>query len=148
MQPKADMVPKDSTNQKQFAAYVRIAWRFACSPAMARDGELIQMQYFFHHRDTICHPNSSYVTTKINDMKCRHVDVTIIRSFRKELFSRFLPSTYDGHVSLAAHSLGYAAKVAIWRHWWIHHFTYTFKIPCQIFWLYCKVVLWYTIGCD
>ena len=30
---------------------------------MARDGELIQ--YFCHHTDTICHPNSSHVTTKL-----------------------------------------------------------------------------------
>ena len=45
------------------------------------------------------------------------VDVTIKRYFRKELFSRFLPWTYAGHVSLAAHtSLGDAAKVARWRH--------------------------------
>ncbi len=36
-----------------------------CSPAMARDGELIQTQYFFHQADTICRPNSSYVTTKL-----------------------------------------------------------------------------------
>ena len=45
------------------------------------------------------------------------VDVTIKRYFRKELFSRFLPSTYAGYVCLAAHtSLGDAAKVAKWRH--------------------------------
>ena len=30
------------------------------------------------------------------------MDATIIRLFQKELFSRFLPSTYPGHVGLAA----------------------------------------------
>ena len=33
---------------------------------MARDGEVIQMQHFFHHRDTLCHPKSGYVTTKLH----------------------------------------------------------------------------------
>ena len=32
---------------------------------MARDGELIQTQFFNHHADAIFHPNSSYVTTKL-----------------------------------------------------------------------------------
>ena len=45
---------------------------------MARDGgEVKQMQHLYHHGDTICHPKS-------------------------ELFSSFLPSTYAGHVNLAA----------------------------------------------
>ena len=43
------------------------------------------------------------VTQQPNYTKRRHVDVTIKRSFRKEIFSHFLPSTYAGHVSLAAH---------------------------------------------
>ena len=30
-----------------------------------------------------------------------HVDVTIMRCFQAELFSRFLPSSYAGHVNLA-----------------------------------------------
>ena len=30
------------------------------------------------------------------------MDATIIRSFQAELFSRFLPSSYAGHVNLAA----------------------------------------------
>ena len=32
---------------------------------MARDGEVKQMQHFYHHGDTICHPKSGYVTTKL-----------------------------------------------------------------------------------
>ena len=31
-----------------------------------------------------------------------HADATIMRSFQTELFSSFLPSTYAGHVNLAA----------------------------------------------
>ena len=30
-----------------------------------------------------------------------HVDATIMRCFQAELFSRFLPSSYAGHVNLA-----------------------------------------------
>ena len=35
---------------------------------MARDGEVIQRQHFCHHGGTICHPKSSYVTTKLYGM--------------------------------------------------------------------------------
>ena len=59
---------------------------------MARDGELIQTHYFCHHADTICHPNSSYVTTKLYEaleFGCNNNTI-----FQNELFSRFLPSTY------------------------------------------------------
>ena len=62
---------------------------------MAMDGEVIQWEHFFHHGDTICHPNSGYVTPNCTD-------AAIMRSFQTELFSRFLPSTYVGHVNLAA----------------------------------------------
>ena len=32
---------------------------------MGRDGEVKQKQHFYHHGDTICHPKSCYVTTKL-----------------------------------------------------------------------------------
>ena len=38
---------------------------FLCSPATARDGTLIQMSHSCHHVETILHPNSRYVTTKL-----------------------------------------------------------------------------------
>ena len=125
MQPKADMVHKEcGFNQSETASCpcARAAWRFPGSPAMARDGELIQTQYFCHHADTNCHPNSSYETTKLHETsECGCNNNTI---FQKELFSRFLPSTY---VAWQRRSLGDAAKVARWRHWWIHHFS-SFKL--------------------
>ena len=67
---------------------------------MARDSEVIQRQHFCHHGDTICHPKSGYVTTKLHGTS--NVDATIMRSFQAELFSRFLPSSYAGHVNLTA----------------------------------------------
>ena len=33
---------------------------------MGRDGEVKQRQHFYHHGDTICHPKSGYVTTKLH----------------------------------------------------------------------------------
>ena len=33
---------------------------------MGRDGEVTQRQHFYHHGDTICHPKSGYVTTKLH----------------------------------------------------------------------------------
>ena len=34
--------------------------------ATTRDGEVKQRQHFYHHGDTICHPRSGYVTTKLH----------------------------------------------------------------------------------
>ena len=33
---------------------------------MTSDGEVKQRQHFYHHGDTICHPRSGYVTTKLH----------------------------------------------------------------------------------
>ena len=33
---------------------------------MARDGEVIKRQHFCYQGDTICHPKSGYVTTKLH----------------------------------------------------------------------------------
>ena len=52
MQPKADMFLEEcGFNESETASCLcaRMAWRFPGSPAMARDGELIQTQYFCHH---------------------------------------------------------------------------------------------------
>ena len=67
---------------------------------MARDGEVKQRQHFCHHGDTICHPKSGYVTTKLHGTStCRCNNNA---AFQTELFSSLLPSTYAGHVNLAA----------------------------------------------
>ena len=68
----------DSTDQRQSTAY---AWRSPCLLTMARDGELVPMHHFCHHGDTICHPNSSYLTTKLYGTSTRGCNN--IRSFRK-----------------------------------------------------------------
>ena len=67
---------------------------------MARDGEVKHRQHFFHQGDIICHPKSGYVTTKLHERL--RVDATIMGYFQTELFSSFMPSTYAGHVNLAA----------------------------------------------
>ena len=54
-------------------------------PAMARDGEVIQRQHFCHHGDTIYHPKSGYVTTKLQGTSV-HVDAIIMRCFRQSYF--------------------------------------------------------------
>ena len=68
MLPNAEMVPKEcGFNQSQTACgfCAGIAWRFPCPSTTARYGELVEMQHSCHHVDTIRHPNSSYVTTKL-----------------------------------------------------------------------------------
>ena len=90
----------DSTNQERRPAFARahcdvfLGW-----PAMARDGEVIQIQHFCHHGDTICHPQSG--CERPNFTERLRVDATIMRFFQAELCSRFLQSSYDGHVNLA-----------------------------------------------
>ena len=63
---------------------------------MARDGEIIQRQHFCHCGDTICHPKSGYVTTKLHGTST--ADATIMRYCQRGLFSRLLPSPYAAHV--------------------------------------------------
>ena len=63
---------------------------------MAKDGKIIQRQYFCHYGDTICHPKSGCVTYKLRGTST--VDATIMPYFQTELFSRF-PT---GNVNLAA----------------------------------------------
>ena len=48
-----------------------------------------------YYGDTICHPRSGYVTIKLHGTST--ADATIMRYFKTELFSRFLPSPYAGH---------------------------------------------------
>ena len=45
----------------------------------------------------MCHPMSGYVTTKLHGTST--ADATIMRYFQTELFSRFIPSPYAGHVN-------------------------------------------------
>ena len=82
----------------------RIVWRFLCSPAMARDGKIIQRQHVCHYGDTICHPMSGYVTTKLHWTST--ADATIMRYFQTELSSRFLPSPYPATLIWPRQSIG------------------------------------------
>ena len=61
MQQKADMVPKTETvpayaHAQREVFHARLQWKGMVN---------CETQYFYHHADTICHPNSSYVTTKL-----------------------------------------------------------------------------------
>ena len=62
------MVPKESRFNQSVAASgmcAHKAWRFPGSIPTMRDGKLVQMPHSCHHVETIRHPNSSYVTTKL-----------------------------------------------------------------------------------
>ena len=56
---------------------------FLCSPAMARDGEIIQRQHFCHYGDTICHPRPGCVTTKLHGTST--ADATMMRYFQQNV---------------------------------------------------------------
>ena len=86
------------------------AWLFAKCYS-AKDGDTKLKQHFCHHGDTICHPITSLVTTKLNRMsamqqRCRQAD--------ESYFLVFLPSAYAENVGLASET---HAKVAIRRPW-------------------------------
>ncbi len=59
------MVPKESGFNKSVAASGMGARKAQGSIATMRDGKLVQMPHSCHHVETIRHPNSSYVTTKL-----------------------------------------------------------------------------------
>ena len=64
---------------------------------MARDSEVLQWQQFCHHGDTICHPKSGYVTTKLRASKSKDHEIgrspyfyeTKSGDFLRELFKAF-----------------------------------------------------------
>ena len=57
------MVPKESGFNQSVAASGMS--RIPGSIETMRDGKLVQMPHSCYHVETICHPNSSYVTTKL-----------------------------------------------------------------------------------
>ena len=64
------MVPKDGgfNQSKTLAHYVRAHCDvFQARLALTRDSKVLQTPYFCHHGDTICHPKSGYVTTKLHE---------------------------------------------------------------------------------
>ena len=103
------MVPKESGfNQSETAcgSCARIVWRFPCSHTMARDGEVIQKQHLCHHGDTICHPKSGNVTTKLHGTSACGYNNNAIFSDRA-IFS--FPAAHGK-------ALAFHVKVARWRH--------------------------------
>ena len=62
------MDPKKSGFNQSVAASgmcARKASCFPCSPSKMRDSKLLQLSHSCHHIETIRHPNSSHVTTKL-----------------------------------------------------------------------------------
>ena len=55
---------------------------------MESDGEVIQRQHFCHHGDTICHPTSGYVTTKLHRTSICGCNNNAILSGRAEYCSQ------------------------------------------------------------
>ena len=117
------MVPKESGfNQSKRISHYAHAHCVVFQARLPWQGILkfYKGSIFFHHGDTICHPKSGYLTTKLHWMSI--VDATIMRSFQTELFSCFLPVAYSGHINLAAtQPWQFQAKVPRWRHCWIQY---------------------------
>ena len=67
---------------------------------MARDGEILQRQHFFSSRRHNL-PSKVRLRNDQTPWNVYMVDARIMRCFQAELFSRFLPPSYAGHVNLA-----------------------------------------------
>ena len=65
---------------------------------MAMDSEVIQRQHFCHQGDTICHPKSGYVATKLHGTCTCGCNNNAIFSGRAILC--FLPSSSAGHINM------------------------------------------------
>ena len=81
------MVPKE--NEFNLPETARLPWQ-----GMAK----LQMQHFYHYGDTICHPRSVYVTTKLHGTST--ADGTVMRYFQTRIFT-FTTVAVGGHVNLA-----------------------------------------------
>ena len=80
------MVPTESgfnLSETACGLCARIVCRFPCSPAIAKDGEIIQRQRFCNYGDTICHPSSGYETTTLHGTSTG--DGTIMRYFQTKI---------------------------------------------------------------
>ena len=78
---------------------------------MARVGEVIQMQHFCHHGDTLCHPKSGYVTTKLHGTSTCGCNNNVMFSGRAISYCRrMLAMLISPGKALRVH-----AKLQIWQ---------------------------------
>ena len=142
------MVPKERGFNQSVAASgmcARKAWRFPCSPAMGSDGEAIQRQNFCHNGDTSCHPKSGYVTTKLHGTSTCWCNNNAIFSDRA-IFTFPVVVICRPRLTASKHWRFMPNLLQMWQHCWINYFRVqdflSAQVPCQILWLYCKVVQW------
>ena len=121
---------------------------FSMLAATPRGGEVKQRQHFCHHAGTICHPRSSYVTTKLYGTSTCGCNNDAIFSDRA-IFT-FPTAHVFGHVKLAAakpwrrvqssnmaallNSLAFAFKISFLPKYRVKYYDYN-----------CKVVQWDTM---
>ncbi len=147
------MVPKESGfNQSETASgwYACLAWRFPCSSATARDGEVIQRQHFCHHGGTICHPKTSYVTTKLHGTSTCGCNNNAIFSDRA-IFTFPTVAVCRPRKTGRGKALAVGAKLARWQRRWSHYVSslqIRFRLSTVsniMITVYCKVVQWDTM---
>ena len=82
---------------------------------MAGDCEVKQMKQFYHHGDTICHPKSGYVATKLHGTstcRCNNNAIFSDRAILKFPAVYICRPRYSGRgEALAVH-----AKLERWQH--------------------------------
>ena len=107
------MVPKWSTNQKRLQADARDVFQARLS--WQDNGEVKQRQYFCHHEDTMCHPKSGYVITKLHGTstcRCNYIAIFSDKSyFQVSCRLRMSATLVWPQGNLAVH-----AKMERWQH--------------------------------
>ena len=106
------MVPKDSGFNQSETAHAhphrdvfeaRLPWQ-----------EMVK-QHFYHHGDTICHPKSGYVTTKLHGTyTCRCKNKAIFSD--RAIFQFPADNIYQPRLSGRGEALAVHAKLKRWQH--------------------------------
>ena len=141
------MIPKgNGFNQSGTASCccARTLWLFQAGLPWQGMTKLYKGSIFCHHGDTICHPKSGYLTTKLHGTSTCGCNNNAMFSGRA--ISRFLPSSYVGHVNLAREkpsglmlNCKYGSPVEIIVI--LVQYFFAASLPYQILW-YCKMVEW------
>ncbi len=139
------MVPKESGFNQSVAASgmcARKAWRFPGSIATMRDGKLVQMPHSCYHIETIRHPNSSYVTTKLygtSTCGCNNNTIFFKKSYFKIYYRRCILLTLawrragldhacqSGNMAILLTSLLFVFEISFLPKYCVNYYDYIIK---------------------
>ena len=139
------MVPKESGFNQSVAASGMCARKgvtFSGSIATMRDGKLVQMPHSCYHVETIRHPNSSYVTTKLygtSTCGCNNNTIFSQKSYFNVSYRRCMPRTLawrragldhacqSGNMAILLTSLLFVFEISFLPKYRVNYYDYIIK---------------------